>query len=807
MAGLRYALRSLRRRAGSAAVVILTLAVSIGATTIIVSLVEFLFHAIPATDTSRLTLVSSTDPRPNQAQSGMYGGLALSGTSVPDLVDWASRVRTIDQFVAYRYDSATLREQNVPERVRVVRTTANLPAVFGLTPAAGRLFRADEGQRGAARVALMSERFWRQRYASNPQVVGSSLLLDGAPHAIAGVLTAAAGRGIFMDVDLYVATPLDAARSARDDRPLFVFGLLHPGATIEQASAELSSVAADLRRAYPATNAQTGAIVRPLIEQLGGNIMQVIAILLLIAALIVATACANVSNVMLALGTARQRELSIRSALGAHRLEHVRRLMLEASVLAVAAGGLGLAIGSAGLSALKWFGGAQARLLAGAEINGWVVAAGVVVSFLLPLAFGLLPAVTVSRPDVAELTDGARHTRVGSRRLRTALVAVQAALAVVLMVQIAIMGLAARRISHAPLGFDPSRTLTFTMELPAPQAANADQLARLQQPLLDQIDSVPGVTSSSITSRIPFGDREQVVPVTVDGAAATRPADMPTTAIAAAGLRYFSTLRVPVEEGRVFSDTDVAGGAPPVVISREAARRFWPEGNAVGRTLTVRADGWPSTPLRVIGVVQDVRPAAADTRIGPQIYVPWSWHPERRMRFVVRSAAADPASLVPAIRSRLAAIQPDDPIFQVLSMDEVLYGDTASEYILSILTMAIALIALAVAAVGIYGLVAQDVTRRTREIGVRLALGAQPAAVVRMVVGDGTRPVLYGGLVGLVAATALAFATAASVMGNAKEPLAYAGVVAALSLTALAATYLPARRASRIDPVNALRAE
>ena len=807
MAGLRYALRSLRRRAGSAAVVIVTLAVSIGATTIIVSLVEFLFHAIPAADTSRLALVSSTDPRPSQAQSGMYGALALSGTSVPDLVDWAARVRTIDQFIAYRYDSATLREGNVPERVRVVRTTANLPAALGLRPAAGRVFRPDEGQPGAARVVLLSERFWRQRYGANPRMVGTSLLLDGAPHGIAGVLTAAASRGIFMDVDLFVATPLDAARSARDDRPLFVFGLLHPGATIDQASAELSSVAADLRRAHPATNAQTGAVVRPFIEQLGGNIMAVVAILLLIAALIVATACANVSNVMLALGAARQRELSIRSALGAHRLEHVRRLMLEALLLAIAAGGLGLLIGSTGLATLKWFAGPQSRLLAGAVINGWVVAAGVGVSFLLPLAFGLLPAVTVSKPDASDLKDGARNTRAGSRRLRTTLVAVQAALAVVLMVQIAILGLAARRISQAPLGFDPAQTLTFTLELPEAQAGNAERLVRLERQLLDQIETVPGVTSASIASRIPFGDRDQFVSVTVDGKVAATPAETPTTAIVAAGLRYFSTLRVPVEDGRVFVETDFGAGPAPAVVSREAARRFWPGGNALGQTLTVRAAGWPPTPLRVIGVVRDVRPADADNRIGPQIYVPWSWHPERRMRFVVRSAVADTASLVPDIRSRLAALQPDDPIFQVLSMDEAVYGDTASLSTLSILTMAIALIALAVAAVGVYGLVAQDVTQRTREIGVRLALGAPPAAVVRMVVGDGTRPVLYGGLVGLAAAMALAFVTAASVMGNAREPLAYVTVAAALSLAALAATYMPARRASRIDPVSALRAE
>ena len=198
--------------------------------------------------------------------------MALSGTSVPDLVDWAARVRTIDEFIAYRYDSATLRENDVPERVRVYRTTANLPAAFGLRPTVGRIFRADEARPGAPRSVLLSDRFWRQRFDANPRVVGTSLLLDGVPHGVTGVLPAVASRGIFTDVALFVATPLDAERSAREDRRLFVFGLLHPGASIDQASTELSSVAADLRRAYPATNAQTGAVVRPLLEMLGGTI-------------------------------------------------------------------------------------------------------------------------------------------------------------------------------------------------------------------------------------------------------------------------------------------------------------------------------------------------------------------------------------------------------------------------------------------------------------------------------------------------------------------------------------------------------
>jgi hypothetical protein len=269
-------------------------------------------------------------------------------------------------------------------------------------------------------------------------------------------------------------------------------------------------------------------------------------------------------------------------------------------------------------------------------------------------------------------------------------------------------------------------------------------LRSFERQVVAQLEALPQVDSASLTSRVPMGDREQIVPVTIDNRPAGTPAEMPATAIVAAGLDFFSTLRVPVDEGRAFTPADAGGGPPAVVVSREAARRFWPGQSAVGRTLTVRAEGWPATPLRVVGVVRDVRPADADGRVGPQVYVPWSWHPERRMRFVVRTTADDPLQLVPAIRARVAMIEPDEPIFDAFSMKQILYQDVASEYVLSIVFTAIALIALAVAAVGVYGLVAHNVTQRTREIGLRLALGAAPAAVIRMVLSDGTRPVLYG---------------------------------------------------------------
>ena len=436
MTALRHALRRLTSTPGPSLVVMMTLAIAIGATTIIASTIDGVWHAIPVTDTERLVFVASTDPRPSQAQSGMSGNLAMTGTSVPDLVDWIDEAATVEQFAAFRYATATMTGRETPVRVSLLRTTAELFSLWGLAPAMGRVFRSDDGRIGAAPVALLSYRYWQEAFASDASVLGTTVLLDGSAYTIVGVLPPALRRGIFADTEMFVVQTLDAARTARDERRLFVTARLEPGVSRAQAESDLSRIATRLKAEYPDTNAQTGVVVRPLIEQVGGEVPFMLFLLALIAVLVVALACANVSSVVLAQVVGRQRELSVRTALGARRRDHVTQVAIESLVISLTAGAAGVMIGGWGLAALRWAGGPQGRLFADATLNWRVVGVGVATAFLLPLGFAIIPALQSWRPDSADLKDGARALGGGPvQRTRRVLVAMQVGLALVLLVQ------------------------------------------------------------------------------------------------------------------------------------------------------------------------------------------------------------------------------------------------------------------------------------------------------------------------------------------------------------------------------------
>ncbi len=803
-----HALRTLWKTPGPSVVIMVTLAIAIAATTIIASTIDSVWRAIPAVNTDRLVFVASTDPRPSQAQSGMTGNLAMTGTSVPDLVDWTEQTMAVEQFGAFRYGTVTLTGRGAPLRVAVVHTTAEMFSLWGISPAIGRAFRTDDGLIGAAPVALLSHRHWQEQFASDPSVVGTSVLLDGTAHTIVGVLPGDTRVGIFTDTELFVALPLDAVREARDERHLFVTARLKPGVTQAQAEADLSSIANRLRAEYPNTNAQTGVVVRPLIEQIGGGGIRFLLFLLaLIAGLVVAMACANVSNVVLAQASGRQRELSVRTALGAQRVHHLTQIAGESLLISLAAGTAGVAIGGWGLAILKWLAGPQARLFGDATLNWRVVAAGMVIAFILPLGFAIIPALQSWRPDPADLTAGGRAPGGGStHRIRRALVAVQVGLAVVILVQIALFARTAWNFRTIETGFDPNGVLTFRVDLPATKYADAAAIMQFYRALLGRIDSLPGVVSTGTIDRLPVADRGLSARIKVEGAPPLAEAALPFTAVATVSRRYLETLSVPVRRGRGFDDSDFGEGADVAVISEDAARLFWPGRDPIGSRATIVSPDLPETPLQIVGVVANVRAADVDQRTTPQVYVPSAWRPERSMAVVVRTDGIDPLRSVPAIRAQAAALEPNEPIFAVASMEQVLFNDMASTYTLAGLLGAIAGIALCLAGVGIYGVVSYMVTQRTREIGVRMALGAHPGAVLRMIMQQAAQPVAGGGLLGAPAAFALVYAMSdVFTVVDTRDPMNYLVVAIAIAVVAGIASCVPARRAARIDPLLALR--
>lgn len=802
---LKFAFRSFVRAPGANGLVIATLGVAIATAVVVVSTVDMIWRFIPAARNDRLVFVASTDPRPEQSRSGMAGGLARAGVSIPDLIDWSERTKTVETFAAFRFNTAVLTGLEVPSRIVRIQTTENLLHVWGVTPQTGRTFAADEATPGRDAVVLVSHAFWQTRLDASRDAIGKTVSIDSRPHTIVGVLPANFSKGIFRTVDAVTPILLDRERNRRDDRRLFVTALLKPGTEIEQANADLAAVARQLQAEYPITNARTGAVVRPLLELLGANINVVVYLLSAIAIMVFCIACANVSSIILAQASARRREHAVRSALGASRLQHVRRFMIESLVTSSAAGVVGLVIAWWGLIAIRY---ASANSGFGEmDLNARVVAISIALTLFAPLGFALMPALRLSRPDMDELRQGNRGAEsTKGRRVREGLVIAQVALALILMTHVGLIGRTTWKLHHLEKGFDPSGVLTLRMNL-AEDAYRDTAIAHdFFTRALDRIRTLPGVVSAGTVSTLPMADREVSVRFVIQGRPVPSPGSRPEAARAAISADYLKTMRIPWIRGRSFAPADFTNAPPVALVSREAARRYWPGEDPIGRRIAFEGDEqlW----FEVVGIVGDVRNSNAGSEPTAQVYVPSTWRPERATAFVVRSVGDDPTQLASSLRSELAQLDKTQPVYDVRSMQRVLVDNLGGTYLVTGMLGVFATVAMLLAAAGVYGLVSFSVSQRTREIGLRMALGARPAAILRMVVARGSAPMAVGLVLGSVGAAALVTVTASALAEvDIRDPLAYAMVAVPLIVVALAATYIPARRATSIDPLLALRAD
>ena len=806
MHDLKFAIRAFSRTPATSGLIVITLAVAIATAAIVASTVDMVWRFIPAVRTERLVFVASTDPRPEQSQSGMADGLARSGVSIPDLVDWSARTRSFEAFAAFTFQSAALTGLDVPSRITTVQATRNLLDVWGVTPLMGRTFAAGEDTPGRDAVIVVSHAFWRNQLSAAQDAVGKIVSIDGRPHTIVGVLPPDFGRGIFRTLDAVRPIVLDRERNRRDDRRLFVTALLKPGVTLDQAQADLAAIAAQLQTDFPVTNARTGVVVRPLLELLGANINAVVYLLSLVAIIVFCIACANTSSIILAQATSRGRELAVRSALGAGRARQIRQFLIESLVTSCAAGTAGLLLAWWGLVVLR-LASANVDGFADMTLNGRVVAIGIAMSVLAPLGFALMPALRMSRPDMDELRQGnrgAESTR--GRRLRESLVVAQVALALILMTQVGLIGRTTWKLHHLERGFDADDLLTLRMNLAETAYRDPAAAHDFYTRALDRIRTVPGVTAAATTTALPIADRETSLRFQIQGRPAPLPGSQPQAARAGISADYLQTMRVPIVRGRGFARADFAGAPAVALVSREAARRYWPDEDPIGRRIAF--DGDEQNWLEIVGVAGDVRHSNAGSGPTPQVYVPSSWRPERATVFVVRGAGGDPAQLAPSIRSEIAQLDKTQPVFDIRSMRRVLVEDLGGTYLFTGMLGIFAIVALLLAAAGVYGLVSHSVGQRTREIGLRMALGARPGAILRMVVTRGTVPMAIGLILGSLGAAALASVTAAALSEvDLRDPLAYVVVAVPLVVVALVATYVPARRATHVDPLLALRAE
>jgi len=804
----KYAIRSLTRTPASTIVVVVTLALAMGTSAVMFTVVEAVLQSVPARDRDRVVSIAASDPQ--------HGRPRLEA-SVPEFADWRARSRSFESMGAMTFTAVNLTEMAAPMRLRAIRASADFFPTLGIQPKLGRLYTADEDRPGRDGVALLTEDFWRRQFGANPSVIGRPLTIDGTPHTIVGILPAAASVGALRQQDIWVPLAADSARASRGRRLLYVLGRLKPGVTSAQSGAEMSGIARQLEREFPLTNSAVGIVVDPAIEAFGGrgNVRFVIGLLMLMAALLVSIACANVANVVLARAMSRRRELAVRSAIGASRLRIVRQLLVEDIVLSVAGGAAGLLLCAWEVDAVKAFAGRDMVILSDLAVDGRVLLFALAVALLAPIVFGLLPAIRSSMPDLTDgLKESGRGATGGPRRgLRGALVACQVALAIALLIEVGFMVRAVRAVATIDKGMNPHNLLTLRVDLPQATYATDRRIRDFFAALTTRVGEIPDVQSAAAINWLPIVNRERPVRFVIDGRPAPSPDDQPWAGLASVTPAYRRTMEIPLVGGRDLTADDSEDERPVALISRETSRRYWGNADPVGQHIHLIASnpnaesGTQNAGTEIVGVVGDIWTGNRDAGVIPMIYVPQMQAPQRAMALVVR-APGDAGTLANAIRGRVLEIDKDQPVYDVKTMDRHLYEDRADTSILVTMLVGLAGIELGLAAAGLYGVVAYAVGQRTHEIGVRMALGAESRVVQRMIVAQALVPVAIGTAVGLGAGFGLVQTTAAAMREvSPRSPTVYLAVSLVVGTVAVAASYFPARRATRIDPLLALRAD
>jgi putative ABC transport system permease protein len=794
MLDLRYAIRTLTKSPGFTLAAVLTLALGIGANAALFSVINaVLLRPLPYRDPGRLVTLWESDAR---------HGLDREPVSPPNYLDWRAQTRTLEDAAAYRYWGFAVTGAGEPERVTGARVSASLFPLLGVRLAAGRAFTADEDRFGSGAVAVISDALWRRRFGSEPGAVGRSVTLNGGSFTIVGVLPPDAG---LPDADVWVPLAVEPfALTQRGARSLTVVGRLRPGATLEQARAELHAIAGRTSAAFPASAGWDVAVV-PLKDRLVAGVRPTLLLLWAAVGFVLLIACANLANLMVARAMAREQEMALRTALGAGRGRLVRQLLTESVLVALAGGAAGLLLAGLGVESLLRLSPSLPRT-SEVGVDGAVLVFTLALSIAAGLGFGLVPAWHAATTEPGRsLKEGGRATE-GKRlsAFRSAAVASEVALALMLLFGAGLLVRSLTRLQAVDPGFQSSHVLTMSVSLPGSRYGEESRKAQFFGQLLDRVARLPGVAAAGVVSHLPLAGRGLNADVRADhGPETSMLADY-----VSATPGYFRAMGIPLLAGRQLGEGDGPQSPPVVVISDRLARRLWPGQDPVGRRVAVGASiGADTSPRVIVGVVGDVRASGLESEPGAAVYAPFAQNAWPTMSVVVRSSA-DPVQLAAAVRRQVLAQDPDQPVYAVRTLDDVLGASLASRRVQMLLLGAFALAALALAAVGVYGVVAQTVRRRTHEIGVRVALGAQRRDVLRLVVGRGMRPVGIGVLAGGVAAAATGRLLRGLLYGvTPADPTTFVAAAIFLAVIALVACVLPARRAVRVDPVVALRSE
>jgi predicted permease len=806
MNDLRYGLRSLLKTPGFTGLAVLALALGIGANSAIFSVVNaVLLRPLPYAESERLVRVGGMSLRKPEAV----------GTFSPqDFYDWRAQSTSFEAVAAFDQSSPSLTGAGEPERLNAARVTPEFFTVLRAQPALGRGFVAQEGQRGNHRVAVLTHALWQRRFAASPSVVGQQIELSGEPFTVVGVLPENFESPQFSGFEqeqpeLFTVFAPDLSQWTRGGRSVDAgVARLRPGVSVEQAQAEMDAIAARLREQYPDTNANAGARVVSLHEQLVGGARTSLLVFLAAVGFVLLIACANVANMMLARASSRHREVAIRTALGATRLRIVRQFLTESVMLSLAGGAVGLLLAMWANDLLLAV-GADAIPRANSVALDWrVLAFTLAASALTGVAFGVVPAVHATRLDLQEsLKEGGRGQTGGRarRRVRGLLVVSEVALSLVLLAGAGLLIKSFLRLQGVDPGFEPSGVLTMNVFLPGARYPEDAQHPVFFERVLEGVRALPGVEHAGATSNLPISGNYDRMPLYVEGQPDPPSGDEPEIERYMVSDDYFGALGVPLVAGRAFDGRDQAETPRACVVGRALAERFWPAGEAVGKRIKL---GDAENPwVEVVGVAGDVRHYGLDAEANMQVYLPHRQSPSQVMTLVVRSKG-DARSLASAVRERVWAVDAAQPVYGVKTMDELLSASVAARRFQMLLVGLFAAVALALALVGIYGVMSYTVTQRTHEIGIRMALGAQPRDVLRLIIGQGMSMTLAGVAAGLAGALLLTRAMEGLLYGvSATDPMTFAAVALLLGAVAFLSCYVPARRATKVDPMEALRYE
>jgi putative ABC transport system permease protein len=802
---LRYALRVLFRQPAFTIVAALTLAIGIGANTAIFSIVNaVLLRPLPfANPDSLVVLWSNTRPE--------RGGAA----SPDDFLDFRRDQRSFTDIAALANSSATLTSRGADaERLRGMRVSAGLLSILGVSPRLGRDFLAEEDTPGGQRVVLLSHGLWERRFAADPSLVGKTLNLDGEAHTVIGVMPEGfdfpVGFASTQPPDFWQPLRLDPSQPSRGAHFLRVVGRLKPGVTMAAAQAEMTAMARRLEQQHPLTNTNWGLWVFPLHEEYAGDVRQPLLVLLAAVGCVLLIACANVANLLLARATARSKELSVRVALGAGRGRLIRQLLTESLLLAGIGGLLGLGIATWSLELVPALAGDSLprAMTIGLDVRALAFTAGAVL--LTGILFGLAPAWLIARTAIADsLRASSRSTGAtpGTHRLRAGLVVGEVALAFVLLVGAGLMIRSFQQLESVRPGFSPERIMSAQLALPNAQYQEEPRRTDLVRRYLEQLRAVPGVQTAALTTLLPMTRQDALLVFAVEGRPDEGPGRWPISRVSTVSDQYFETLSIPLVRGRYLDARDQPGTAGAAVISRTLAQRFFKDQDPLGQRIKLAPPQDDAPWLTIVGVVDDVRHRNLAQAVEPLLYTAYAHAPTTNMNVVVRGDLT-PAELGSALTRELAAIDRNLALVNVRTMEAVVSMSLASERFRTRLLGAFALIALLLAAIGVYGVMAYSVEQRSQELGLRMALGAEPRHVIRLVAGQGLALIGAGLLIGIAAALALTRLVASLLYGvSPTDPATFVAIAALLLSAAAAATYVPARRATRADPMIVLRTE